>query len=127
MRARAAVLLVALLMSSQGTRGHVAALNNFSDAELDELFSPIALYPDPLLAQVVPAATFIDQLEQALRVLNGSSDDNLISPVPFHGYYFKILKAQGQSAPGGRYNYTINGRMLAGFALVAYPAVYGSS
>jgi hypothetical protein len=50
-----------------------------------------------------------------------------IKPVPFHGYYFKILKAQGQSAPGGRYNYMINGRMLAGFALVAYPAVYGSS
>jgi hypothetical protein len=60
-------------------RGFVAAVNNFSDAELDELFSPIALYPDPLLAQVVPAATFIDQLEQAQRVLNGSSDDNLIS------------------------------------------------
>jgi len=79
MRARAAVLLIALLMSSEGTRGHVAALNNFSDAELDELFSPIALYPDPLLAQVVPAATFIDQLEQAQRVLNGSSDDNLIA------------------------------------------------
>jgi len=79
MRARAAVLLIALLMSSQGARGHVAALNNFSDAELDELFSPIALYPDPLLAQVVPAATFIDQLEQAQRVLNGSSDDNLIA------------------------------------------------
>jgi hypothetical protein len=50
-----------------------------------------------------------------------------IKPAPFHGYYFKILKAQGQSAPGGRYSYMINGRMLAGFALVAYPAVYGSS
>jgi hypothetical protein len=51
----------------------------FSDAELDELFSPIALYPDPLLAQVVPASTFVDQLEDAQRVLNGKSDDNLIS------------------------------------------------
>ena len=80
MRAKAAVLLIALLMSSLvSANGFVAVVNNFSDEELDELFSPIALYPDPLLAQVVPAATFIDQLEQAQRVLNGSSDDNLIS------------------------------------------------
>ena len=80
MRAKATVLLIALLMSSLiSANGFVAPVNNFSDAELDELFSPIALYPDPLLAQVVPAATFVDQLEQAQRVLNGSSDDNLIS------------------------------------------------
>ena len=50
-----------------------------------------------------------------------------IKPTPFHGYYLKILKAQGPSAPGGRYSYLINGRMIGGFALVAYPAVYGSS
>ena len=50
-----------------------------------------------------------------------------IKPTPFHGYYLKILKAQGPSAPGGRYGYLINGRMIGGFALVAYPAVYGSS
>lgn len=51
----------------------------FSDDELDELLSPIALYPDPLLAQAVPAATFIDQLEEANKVLGGKSDDNLIA------------------------------------------------
>jgi hypothetical protein len=51
----------------------------FNDAELDELLAPIALYPDPLLAQVVPAATFFDELEQANQVLGGRSDDNLIS------------------------------------------------
>jgi len=45
----------------------------------------------------------------------------------FHGYHFKILKAQGPSAPGGRYSYLVNGRMIAGFALVAYPETYGSS
>jgi len=50
-----------------------------SDDELDELLSPIALYPDPLLAQIVPAATFIDQLEEANKVLGGKSDDNLIA------------------------------------------------
>jgi hypothetical protein len=48
-------------------------------------------------------------------------------PFPFHGYYYKILKGQGKSAPGGAYNYVINGHMVAGFALMAYPAQYGVS
>jgi len=46
---------------------------------------------------------------------------------PFHGYNFKVLYRQGPSAPGGRYGYVINGNMIAGFALVAYPAGYGNS
>jgi hypothetical protein len=48
-------------------------------------------------------------------------------PVPYHGYHFKILTHQGPHAPGGRYNYIINGNMIAGFALVAWPAQYGES
>jgi hypothetical protein len=48
-------------------------------------------------------------------------------PIPFHGYYFRILKAQGPKAAGGAYNYVINGHMVAGFALVAWPADYGAS
>jgi hypothetical protein len=46
---------------------------------------------------------------------------------PYHGYYFKILTGQGPSAPGGKFSYVINGRMVAGFALLAWPADYGSS
>ncbi len=46
---------------------------------------------------------------------------------PFMGYYFKILTRQGENSPGGRYDYVINGNMIAGFALVAFPADYGSS
>ncbi len=38
-----------------------------------------------------------------------------------------MLTAQGASAPGGAYNYLINGRLLAGFALLAYPAEYGKT
>jgi hypothetical protein len=45
-------------------------------------------------------------------------------PVPYHGYYFKILKGQGKDAPGGAYSYVINGHMVAGFAFVAWPAEY---
>jgi len=48
-------------------------------------------------------------------------------PQPFHGYFFKILDRQGKSAPGGKYNYVINGNMIGGFALVAWPAEYGES
>jgi hypothetical protein len=46
---------------------------------------------------------------------------------PFHGYLFKVLTAQGPAAPGGAYDYVINGNMVAGFALVAYPAHWGES
>jgi len=42
----------------------------------------------------------------------------------YRGYRFKILTRQGKSAPGGAYNYVINGRMIAGFAMVAYPSAY---
>ena len=47
--------------------------------------------------------------------------------VPYHGYYFKVLTRQGQRAPGGKYDYIINGHMIAGFALVAWPAEWGNS
>ena len=46
---------------------------------------------------------------------------------PFHGYYFKILKKQGVAAPGGAINSVVQGKMIGGFALVAYPADYGNS
>lgn len=60
----------------------------------------------------------------ALAAAEGYPDANLS---PFHGYYFKILKGQGKHAPGGAYQYVVKGRMLLGFALVAYPAEYGNS
>ncbi len=46
---------------------------------------------------------------------------------PYHGYYFKILTGQGKHAPGGAYDYVINGRMIAGFALIAWPAEWGNT
>jgi Protein of unknown function (DUF2950) len=47
------------------------------------------------------------------------------APSPFHGYYFKILTAQGASAPGGSKDYVVKGEFSGGFALVAWPAQYG--
>lgn len=55
----------------------------------------------------------------------GNLDKN--PPEPFHGYYFKILKGQGEHAKGGAYDYVADGNMVLGFALVAYPAKYGVS
>ncbi|SHG02838.1 DUF2950 domain-containing protein [Bradyrhizobium erythrophlei] len=46
---------------------------------------------------------------------------------PYHGYYFRILKGQGSDAPGGTFNYVVKGKMIGGFALIAYPAEYGNS
>lgn len=46
---------------------------------------------------------------------------------PFYGYYYKILTQQGPAAPGGAMSYVVNGKMIGGFALVAYPATYRNS
>ena len=48
-------------------------------------------------------------------------------PRPFHGYFFRILSAQGEKAPGGARSYLEAGEMTGGFALVAYPAEYADS
>ena len=46
---------------------------------------------------------------------------------PYHGYYFRVLTAQGPDATGGAFGYVVNGKMIGGFALVAWPAEYGVS
>jgi Protein of unknown function (DUF2950) len=48
-------------------------------------------------------------------------------PQPYHGYYYRILTKQGPSAPGGAMSYIVNGKMIGGFGLLAYPADYGNS
>lgn len=48
-------------------------------------------------------------------------------PEPFHGYLFKILTSQGDHAKGGAFDYVVNGDMILGFGMVAYPAKYGVS
>jgi hypothetical protein len=49
------------------------------------------------------------------------------APIPYHGYYYRILTRQGADAPGGAYDYLVNGKMIGGFALLAFPAEYGNS
>jgi len=48
-------------------------------------------------------------------------------PTPYHGYFYRILTQQGKNAKGGARDYVVNGHMIGGFALVAFPALYGDS
>lgn len=86
--------------------------------------------PSPMGALVAAARaegyTMVPRKKNVAAVTTG--DPNVASPrTPYHGYFFRILKRQGLHAPGGKYDYVINGNMIAGYALIAYPGKYGSS
>ena len=48
-------------------------------------------------------------------------------PIPYEGYYFRILRAQGPNGNGGAKSYIQSGHMVGGFALIAWPALFASS
>jgi hypothetical protein len=61
---------------------------------------------------------------------NASADGyagNQQTPQPFHGYFYRILKKQGDHAHGGAKNYIVNGNMTQGFGILGYPAEYRNS
>jgi hypothetical protein len=62
--------------------------------------------------------------EAAREGYTGSRSSNS-EPVPYKGYMYRMLAGQGKSAPGGAYDFRVNGRMIGGFAVVAAPARYG--
>ena len=66
-----------------------------------------------------------DALIASAGVENGTAASH--DRVPFNGYYFRILKGQGDNAEGGAKSYLVNGKMVSGFAFVAYPAIYRST
>lgn len=61
------------------------------------------------------------------RARTGGYQPTAAKPIPYHGYYYKILTGQGPEAPGGAYDYVVHGKTIGGFAMVAYPAQCGSS
>ncbi len=87
----------------------------------DGLFWP-AKQPGEALSPLGPlvAQARVDGYHRTAQMLNDEQ-------APYHGYFFKILSRQGKHAPGDKYNYIINGRMIAGFALVAWPAEWGNT
>lgn len=82
-------------------------------------------WPPELDGEISPFGPFIAQA-QTLGY-HTKDEDASAAREPFQGYFFKILTRQGNSAPGGKYDYLINGNMIGGFALVAWPAEYGES
>lgn len=59
---------------------------------------------------------------------DGYTGSSAVTPLaPYHGYYYRILARQGKDAPGGAYDYMVRGKMIGGFAVIAYPARYGAS
>jgi hypothetical protein len=82
-------------------------------------------WPTNLDGEISPLGPLVAHAQAAGYVSSAKNDGT--APEPFHGYYFKILTRQGKHAPGGKYNYVINGNMIGGFALVAWPAEYGNS
>lgn len=91
-----------------------------SPGQMDGLF-----WPPDLNGEISPLGPLIAyaQGEGYFRDPSAPRDE----PQPFHGYLFKILNGQGKTAPGGKYDYVINRNMIAGFALIAWPAMYGDS
>ncbi|WP_112664625.1 DUF2950 domain-containing protein [Microvirga flavescens] len=86
-----------------------------SEGKKDGLYWPISKGDDPSpLGALVGLAT-----REGYRITGERT--------PLRGYYYKILTRQGPAAPGGALDYVVNGKMIGGFALVAYPAEYGNS
>lgn len=90
-----------------------------SDGETDGLYWPAA---DGAASS--PLGPLVDQAQDEGYPDEMAPDGK---PVPYHGYYFRVLKAQGDSATGGARDYMQGASMTGGFAFVAWPAQYGSS
>ena len=82
-------------------------------------------WPPDLDGEISPLGPLVAQAQGEGYRMGGKVQGS--TQEPFHGYFYKILTCQGKYAPGGKYNYVINGHMLGGFALVAWPAEYGES
>lgn len=82
-------------------------------------------WPPDLDGEISPLGPLVAQAQGEGYRMGGKVQDS--TQEPFHGYFYKILTCQGKHAPGGKYNYVINGHMIGGFALVAWPAEYGES
>lgn len=58
---------------------------------------------------------------------DGDAVETAKAGLGYHGYRYRILTSQGENIAGGKYDYVINGNMIAGFGLVAWPVAYGIS
>ncbi|MEW6250312.1 MAG: DUF2950 domain-containing protein [Planctomycetota bacterium] len=89
----------------------------------DEPLSPLG----PLIAEAQSQGYFKTDAPATTQPAAQPATQPAAGPRPYHGYFYKIVTRQGERAPGGKYDYVINGHMVAGFALVAWPVEYGES
>ena len=82
-------------------------------------------WPPDLDGELSPLGPLVAQAQGEGYRMGGKVQDS--TREAYHGYFFKILTRQGKHAPGGKYDYIINGHMISGFALAAWPAEYGES
>jgi hypothetical protein len=75
-------------------------------------------------ASDMPETSFSSKLKRTQSEGYGKNGEQ---PVPYHGYYFRILTAQGSQARGGALDYVQHGLMIGGFGLVAWPVEYRTS
>jgi hypothetical protein len=99
-----------------GIRQYAQRMSSTTDRR-DGLYWPVAANEAPSPLSELAAA--------AIR--EGYADADTSKPVPFHGYLYRILTAQGEQAPGGAKSYVVEGRMTGGFAFVAWPAEHGNA
>jgi hypothetical protein len=86
-----------------------------SPGQRDGLFWP---------ASDAPPTEFAEGVSKAIGEGYGKQGDK---PAPYHGYYFRVLTAQGPNVKGGALDYIQRNMMIGGFALLAWPAEYGVS
>ncbi len=122
------------LSAIQVSLAYVAAQNEYAALDVD------GLSPPPYAQRIVSSAGKRDGLywpraegqeQSPLGELfaRASAEGYKLrdKPIPYHGYYYRILTRQGAGADGGAFDYVVNGRMIGGFGLLAYPAEYGNS
>ena len=86
-----------------------------SSGKKDGLYWQVASAGD----DVSPFGPFVAELPDYVKERKGGE--------PYMGYYYRVLTRQGENPPGGRYDYIINGNMIAGFAAIAIPAEYAET
>jgi hypothetical protein len=103
-------------LDSDGVPVYAARLTS-SEGKRDGLYWPTQANetPSPLGSLLAAAA---DEGYASTGALHGQ---------PYHGYYYRILASQGKSAPDGARDYMVKGKLMGGFAVIAYPARYGAS
>jgi hypothetical protein len=103
--------------NGDGVLEYAAKLKS-SEGKQDGLYWPAA--------QGKPLSPLGPLIAKAVKQGYGQKKPGAAKPA-YHGYHFKLLKSQGAGAPGGEQDYVVGGKMIGGFAVLAYPAKYGNS